>query len=132
LPTVRIQPRKWVRANPILVAIALSFVAAIMYLLQSNLAAWHQMQINQAAFEQRNLNAIQDHLYARYYRLTAVTRVTSIATKRLGMEPAAFNNAVWLAIRVPHKVPHMPLPPAVQTGPLVWMQHAVTVVRNSL
>jgi cell division protein FtsL len=107
-------------------------LAVLMYLLQVNHGAWIDFQLGKASGEETLLNARIAQLLVEKDRLLAASRIDTLATSKLHMRQPSLNSALWLRVRLPARFPTAKHEPSLQTGPLVWLRHAATVVRDSL
>lgn len=128
---VHVHPLEWILQGRVAVATGLIIVAVVLYLLQANQATMLEMTLGNMQAKQADLMAENASLVAQADGWMAEPRINRIAIKHHMFHPS-LNTALWLTVYVPPTVPHMPRTRRVRTGPLVWMQHAIRTIRDSL
>jgi hypothetical protein len=106
-------------------------VAVVLYLLQANQVTMLEMNLGNMQAKQANLMAQNASLIVKADRLTAEPVISAIAARHHMFRPK-LKTALWLTVYVPPTVPRLGSVTPVRTGPLVWMEHAVQAVKDSL
>ena len=132
LRRLEIHPLIWLRGYPLVLPTLLIAIAALMYMLQVNQSSLSDFRLQSLQNEQTQKAGEYAQYAAALDRLTSCQHVCSVALNKLHMDHPNLTSALWINVQLPVEYPRLPKQPAVQTGPLSWLQDAATAVRNSL